>query len=73
MPTYEYKCPGIYPGTEHTFSWFFKSLLAANVYLEYMPCMEHDQIAERIWSKILGFGLYGKPDGYYKPSLTKGK
>jgi hypothetical protein len=67
--TYEYRCP--FSARKETFEKFFKSFSEAEKYAEFAPCPVCEAESPRVMSATLGFGLYGAPDGYYKPSPTK--
>ncbi len=63
--TYEYRCPN-----HHEFEVFFRSFSSAAPYESEALCY-CGALAERVPSSPLGFGLYGNPVGYDKPSPTK--
>lgn len=65
MPFHEFKCPG-----GHLTEKFFKSFSSAEG-VESVDCTVCSQAAKRIVSAPLGFGFYGDPGGYYKPSSLK--
>jgi hypothetical protein len=62
--TYEYRCED-----GHVTEQFFRSI-SAGAGVQSVQC-NCGKIALRIMSVPLGFGLYGNPAGYYKPSPTK--
>ena len=75
MPFYEYRCtehrdrPDS-PASSFEFTVFFKTFSEAEEYADQALC-DCGETATRIPSSPLGFGLYGDPTGYSKPSATK--
>ncbi len=65
MPFHEFKCP-----EGHVTEKFFKSFSAAEG-VETIDCTVCSASANRIVSAPLGFGFYGDPAGYHKPSALK--
>lgn len=65
MPFMEYKC-----SNGHVTERFFKNIRTAEE-CHYIECEQCGQRADKIFSVPLGFGLYGDPAGYEKPSVTK--
>lgn len=69
MPFLEFECPNGHV-TEH----FYKTI-SAGASMDYVICMEcginNNVMAKKTPSRPLGFGLYGDPAGYDKPSTTR--
>jgi hypothetical protein len=76
MPFHEYECPN-----GHITERFFKSL-SEGEQVQKVECQQcitgactgfYDQPvwAKKIVSRPLGFGFYGSPDGFHKPSALK--
>lgn len=65
--TYEYYCDDC----KVTFEKFFSGFAAAEKFIEAAECTVCKQLSNRVMSAPLGFGLYGNPEGYDKPSPTK--
>lgn len=63
--TMEYRC-----ADGHVTERFFTSISAAAA-VPVVQCVQCQQPASKIFSAPLGFGLYGNPVGYDKPSATK--
>lgn len=65
MPILEYEC-----SNGHVSETFFKSISEG----EHTPttvCPLCGLISSKIFSAPLGFGLYGNPEGYSKPSTSR--
>jgi hypothetical protein len=65
MPLLEFKC-----SNEHVTEEFFKTI-SAGERAEWVVCPQCGERSSKIFSTPLGFGLYGDPAGYDKPSATK--
>ncbi len=72
MPILEYECPN-----GHRSEVFYKTFSEADEYETVVceSCLEEPYsticTAKLVYSRPLGFGLYGNPAGYDKPSATK--
>ena len=62
--TYQYECPTC----KATMEKFFRSISAGDAP---QVCEKCGAPTKKQFSRILGFGLYGNPEGYAKPSACK--